>query len=57
MSPAFFERLIVDLLIAMGYGGGRAEMGQAIGRSGDARTHDCSSRAAPFAAQPDQPAT
>jgi len=35
MSPAFFERLIVDLLIAMGYGGGRAEMGQAIGRSGD----------------------
>jgi restriction system protein len=35
MSPGFFERLIVDLLIAMGYGGGRAEMGQAIGRSGD----------------------
>jgi restriction system protein len=27
MSPAFFERLIIDLLIAMGYGGGRAEMG------------------------------
>jgi restriction system protein len=35
MSPAFFERLIIDLLIAMGYGGGRAEMGHAIGRSGD----------------------
>jgi restriction system protein len=35
MSPAFFERLIIDLLIAMGYGGGRAEMGQAIGRAGD----------------------
>jgi restriction system protein len=35
MPPAFFERLIVDLLIAMGYGGGRAEMGQAIGRAGD----------------------
>ena len=35
MSPGFFERLIVDLLIAMRYGGGRAEMGQAIGRSGD----------------------
>ena len=35
MSPAFFERLIVDLLIAMGYGGGRAEMGQAMGRAGD----------------------
>lgn len=35
LSPAFFENLIVDLLIAMGYGGGRAEMGQAIGRAGD----------------------
>jgi restriction system protein len=35
MSPGFFERLIGDLLIATGYGGGRAEMGQAIGRSGD----------------------
>jgi restriction system protein len=35
MPPAFFERLIVDLLIAMGYGGGRAEMGQAMGRAGD----------------------
>ena len=35
LSPGFFERLIVDLLIAMGYGGGRAEMGQAIGRAGD----------------------
>ena len=35
MPPGLFGRLIVDLLIAMGYGGGRAEMGQAIGRSGD----------------------
>ena len=34
-TPAFFERLIVDLLLAMGYGGGRAEMGHALGRSGD----------------------
>lgn len=34
-SPAFFESLVIDLLIAMGYGGGRAEMGKAIGRSGD----------------------
>lgn len=34
-SPAFFEQVIVDLLVAMGYGGGRAEMGKAIGRSGD----------------------
>ena len=34
-TPAFFERLIVDLLVKMGYGGGRAEMGRALGRSGD----------------------
>jgi restriction system protein len=33
--PPFFERLIVDLLSAMGYGGGRAEAGKALGRSGD----------------------
>ena len=34
-SPAFFERLIVDLLVQMGYGGGRLEMGRALGRVGD----------------------
>ena len=34
-SPAFFERLIVDLLVRMGYGGGRLEMGRALGRVGD----------------------
>jgi restriction system protein len=34
-SPAFFERLIVDLLIRMGYGGGRLEMGRSLGRVGD----------------------
>ena len=34
-SPAFFERLVVDLLVAMGYGGTRRDAGQAIGRSGD----------------------
>lgn len=34
-SPAFFERLVVDLLVAMGYGGSRADAGQAIGQSGD----------------------
>lgn len=34
-SPAFFERLVVDLLLRMGYGGSRREAGQAIGRSGD----------------------
>jgi len=34
-SPSFFEKVIVDLLIAMGYGGGRAEMGEALGQSND----------------------
>ncbi|HKN30283.1 MAG TPA: restriction endonuclease [Roseiarcus sp.] len=34
-SPAFFERLIIDLLVRMGYGGGRREMGRALGRVGD----------------------
>jgi restriction system protein len=34
-SPAFFEELVVDLIVRMGYGGSRREAGQAIGRSGD----------------------
>jgi len=34
-SPGFFERLVVDLLIRMGYGGSRREAGEAIGHSGD----------------------
>ncbi len=34
-SPAFFERLVVDLLIKMGYGGSRKDAGEAIGRTGD----------------------
>lgn len=33
--PEFFERLVVDLLVRMGYGGSRKEAGQALGRSGD----------------------
>jgi restriction system protein len=33
--PDFFERLVVDVLIKMGYGGSRKEAGQAIGRTGD----------------------
>lgn len=33
--PAFFERLIVALLLAMGYGGSREEAGKIVGRSGD----------------------
>lgn len=34
-SPAFFEQLVVQLLIRMGYGGSREEAGRAVGRSGD----------------------
>jgi restriction system protein len=34
-SPPFFERLVVDLLLAMGYGGTRQDAGRAIGKSGD----------------------
>jgi restriction system protein len=34
-SPAFFEKLVIDLLIRMGYGGSRKDAGQALGRSGD----------------------
>jgi restriction system protein len=33
--PAFFERLIVTLLLEMGYGGSRQEAGQVVGRTGD----------------------
>jgi restriction system protein len=34
-SPQFFERLVVDLLLAMGYGGSLADAGQTIGKTGD----------------------
>jgi restriction system protein len=34
-SPDFFEKLVVELLLKMGYGGSRRDAGQAIGRSGD----------------------
>ena len=34
-SPRFFERLVVDLLVKMGYGGSQEEAGRAIGGSGD----------------------
>ena len=33
--PEFFEQLVVDLLVKMGYGGSRQEAGEAIGRSRD----------------------
>ena len=34
-TPAFFERLVVELLVKMGYGGTRQDAGRSIGRSGD----------------------
>ena len=33
--PEFFEKLVVELLVRMGYGGDRSEAGKAIGGSGD----------------------
>lgn len=35
IHPTQFEQIVVDLLIAMGFGGGDPEMGQRLGRSGD----------------------
>ena len=34
-TPEFFEHLVVELLVGMGYGGSREEAGQSVGRSGD----------------------
>lgn len=34
-DPAKFERIVVELLVRMGYGGSLADAGRAIGRSGD----------------------
>jgi restriction system protein len=34
-SPSFFERIVVKLLVAMGYGGSIKDAGQALGKSGD----------------------
>lgn len=34
-SPQFFERLVIEVLLRMGYGGSRKEAGRALGRSGD----------------------
>lgn len=35
VSPVFFEKLVVALLVKMGYGGSIKDAGQAIGRTGD----------------------
>lgn len=34
-TPQFFERLVVELLVKMGYGGSIVDAGQAVGRTGD----------------------
>jgi len=34
-SPALFEKVVVELLVKMGYGGSRKDAGRAIGKSGD----------------------
>lgn len=35
VSASFFEKLVIDLLVKMGYGGSRKDAGRAIGKSGD----------------------
>ncbi len=35
VDPSHFERVVVELIVKMGYGGSRADAGKAIGRSGD----------------------
>lgn len=34
-SPSFFEKLVVDMLTKMGYGGSRKDAGRALGKTGD----------------------
>lgn len=34
-TPTFFEELVIDLLVKMGYGGSREDAGRAVGGSGD----------------------
>lgn len=34
-SPRFFEHLVIDLLVQMGYGGSRADAAQVVGKAGD----------------------
>lgn len=35
LAPTFFEQLVVDLLVKMGYGGSRRDAGERIGQTGD----------------------
>lgn len=34
-TPSFFEKLVIDVLTKMGYGGSRKDAGKALGKSGD----------------------
>lgn len=34
-SPSFFEQLVVDLIVKLGYGGSRQDAGERLGQSGD----------------------
>ena len=34
-SPSFFERLVVEVIVKMGYGGTRQDAGKAVGKSGE----------------------
>ncbi|WP_027967401.1 restriction endonuclease [Halomonas halocynthiae] len=35
VSPSFFEQVVVDVLVAMGYGGERSDAARSVGQSGD----------------------
>jgi restriction system protein len=35
LPPSFFERLVVDVIVSMGYGGSRSSVVQRLGKSGD----------------------
>lgn len=35
ISPAYFEKIVVDVMLAMGYGGSRQDAGHTVGQSGD----------------------
>lgn len=35
VPPSFFEKIVVDVIVAMGYGGSVEDAGQAIGKTGD----------------------
>jgi restriction system protein len=35
ITPMFFEQLVIDLLVSMGYGGNRQDAARAVGKSGD----------------------